>query len=148
LITRYEPVIETPKAEEFRDYDHFAGRFDRRFINESEIQGLWNSKSAQHGGKYKPSDFRRFGSQGKQVMENFLRLFVEVNTEGKCYSERSGHMCLEQYHNTNHQGGRDIRITHTLGFGRVGYSSEFMRCGNGSYGLVANKNEFIHLEDD
>jgi hypothetical protein len=148
LVTRYEPVIETSRADEFRSLADFASRFDRRFINESEIQSLWNSTSAQHGGKYKPSDFHRFGHRGKQVMDRFLQLFVDVNTEGKCYSERSGHLCLEQYHNTNYHSGRDIRITHTLGLGRVGYASEFMGCGNGSYGLVANKNEFLHLEND
>jgi hypothetical protein len=147
-VIKYEPVIETSGAEEFSSLAEFASRFDRRFINESEIQSLWNSKSAQHGGRYKPSDFRRFGHRGKQVMERFLQLFVDVNTEGKCYSDRSGHKCLEQYYATNYHSGRDIRITHTLGLGRVGYASEFMKCGNGSYGLVANKNEFIHLEDD
>lgn len=147
-VVKYEPVIENPEVDEFRDYEHFAGRFDRRFITESEIQKLWAGTSAQHGGKYKPSDFRRLGPQGKQVMRQFLGLFVNVNTEGKCYFERSGHKTLEEYHNTSHRIGRDIRITHTLGRGSIYYASEFKGCGNGSYGLIANQNEFLHLEDD
>lgn len=148
LVTRYEPVIPVQTKDEFSSLAEFASHFDRRFITESEIQKLWAGTSAQHGGKYKPSDFRRFGPQGKKVMEQFLQLFADVNTEGKCYFDHSGRKHLEQYHNTDHHSGRDIKISHTLGQQYVHYASEFMRCGNGSYGLIANKNEFLHLEND
>jgi hypothetical protein len=147
LITQYEPVI---KTDEFRDYDHFASKFDRRFINESEILKLWNSHSAQHGGKYKPSDFHKYGPQGKKVLKDFLRLFMDVNTEGKCYvanGTQTGSKTLSQRYNTNHHTGRDISIAHTLGQEWVRYISVSFRI-HGSYGLVANMNEFLPLEND
>jgi len=79
----------------------------------------------------------------------FLKLFVDLNTEGKCYFEQSsGRKTLTQCHQTNHRLGRDITIEHTLGQGKVYYSSEYQGCGNGRYGLLANKNEFLWLEDD
>jgi hypothetical protein len=81
-------------------------------------------------------------------MEGFLRLFVDVNTEGKCYFDRSERKILTQDYQTHHHTGRDIEISHTLGHQYVYYASEFQGCGNGRYGLVANKNEFLHLEDD
>jgi hypothetical protein len=149
LVTKYEPVLPVQTKDEFESVAEFATRFDRRFITESEIQKLWAGTSAQHGGKYTPSDFHRLGPQGKRVLYNFLRLFMDVeDTEGKYYFERSGHKCLEQYHNTHSNGGRDIKISHTLGQGYVYYASEFKGCGNGSYGLIANENEFLHLEND
>jgi hypothetical protein len=147
-VTKYEPVIKTRRKDEFSSYEDFARKFDRRFITESEIQKLWNGTSAQHGGKYVPSDFKRIGPAGRKVLNQFLQLFADVNTEGKCYSLRSNNKILESYHHTSCQLGRDIRISHTLGQGKVYYSSEFKGYGNGRYGLLANKNEYLHLEDD
>jgi hypothetical protein len=151
-VVKYEPVIEDNK-DKFSSYEKFAAKFDRRFMPESEIQSLWNSRSGQHGGQYKPSDFHRIGPQGKRVLSNFLRLFVDWNTEGKCYIEHKyddGKITktLSERHKTYHRLGRDITIEHTLGIPRVFYSSEYQGCGNGRYGLLANKNEFLWLEDD
>ncbi len=154
-VVRYEPVIEPEKKDEFSSLAEFASRFDRRFITESEIQKLWAGHSAQHGGKYKPSDFRRIGPEGKKVLNSFLLLFADVDTEGKCYlvrhlavGDKPQRKSLDSCHLSHHRLGRDIRISHTLGVGYVGYSSEFHGCANGSYGLLANKNEFLHLEND
>jgi hypothetical protein len=147
-VIKYEPVIKIRRKDEFSSYEDFARKFDRRFITESEIQKLWNGTSAQHGGKYVPSDFKRIGPAGRKVLNQFLQLFADVNTEGKCYSLRSNNKVLESYHHTSCQLGRDIRISHTLGQGKVYYSSEFKGYGNGRYGLLANKNEYLHLEDD
>lgn len=149
FVTRYEPVIPAADADEFKSYEQFAAKFDRRFITETMIQDLWNSKSGQHGGKYKPSDFHRIGPKGKQVLENFLRWFVDVNdTVGQHYYQHDKYKCLNQRRDSYHHFGRDISISHTLGIPRVSYSSEYHGCGNGRYGLLANKNEFLWLEDD
>ena len=43
---------------EFKGIEEFAKRFDKRFITLEQINKLWNSKSAQHGGKYNKKDFR------------------------------------------------------------------------------------------
>jgi hypothetical protein len=153
-VVKYEPVIadSVTLSREFKSYEQFARKFDRRFITESEIQNFWNSKSNQHGGRYKPSDFHKIGPRGKYVLENFLRLFVNVETEGKCYLENEYNgkkykFLTERYHSNCHLG-RDITISHTLGQPIVHYSSEYPGCGNGRYGLLANKNEFLWLEDD
>jgi|WetSurMetagenome_2_1015567.scaffolds.fasta_scaffold244894_2 hypothetical protein len=147
-VIKYEPVLQPETKDEFNTLAEFASRFDQRFITQSEISRLWAGTSAQHGGKYKPSDFHRIGPQGKKVLNSFLQLFVDVNTEGKCYCVRGDQRSLESYHHSQHQLGRDIRLSHTLGKGYVRYSSEYPGRGNGRYGLLANKNEFLWLEDD
>jgi hypothetical protein len=154
-VIKYEPVLQPETKDEFSSLAEFASRFDRRFITESEIQKLWAGYSAQHGGKYKPSDFHRIGPEGKKVLNSFLQLFADVNTEGKCYQVRhlvvgakEQRRSLDSYHLSHHRLGRDIRISHTMGIGHVSYSSEYHGCGNGRYGLLANKNEFLWLEDD
>lgn len=150
LVTRYEPVIRTERATaEFKSYEQFAAKFDRRFITDDMIKDLWNSKSAQHGGRYCPSDFHRIGPKGKEVLDLFLRLFKDVNdTVGEHYHESDGYKYLRHGRNAYHPSGRDISLSHTLGVPRVSYSSEYSGCGNGRYGMLANKNEFLWLEDD
>ena len=131
-----------PVAHSTFNYEKFAARFDRRFISDSMIQDLWNSKSAQHGGKYDLSDFHKIGPKGKRVLDLFLRLFIDINTEGSCYFERTieekKFKTLSQRLGSHHHLGRDITIEHTLGIPRVSYSSEYHNCANGRYGLSAN----------
>jgi len=151
-VVKYEVILDEVQ-DEFKSYEKFAAKFDRRFMPDAEILSLWNSKSGQHGGRYKPSDFHKIGPRGKQVLNNFLRLFVDWNTEGKCYiathhDNGTVTKVLSDRYRTYHQFGRNITIEHTLGIPRVFYSSEYCNSCNGRYGLLANKNEFLHLEDD
>lgn len=150
-VVKYE-IVQDTRDDEFKSYEKFAAKFDRRFITDSQIQGLWNSKSAQHGGRYSPSDFHKIGPKGKRVLNQFLQLFVDINTEGSCYFEQTYKgqttKTLSQRLGSYHHFGRDITIAHTLGLPRVSYSSEYHNCGNGRYGLLANKNEFLWMEDD
>lgn len=146
----FEPVVDRSKKDEFDSYEDFKKKFDPLFISDAQIQGLWNSRSAQHGGKYVPSDFHRLGKRGKEVLARFLQSFKGVpGTEGTpCYREtKYGTHLSERYYSYCHTG-RDITIEHRLGNDVVHYSSEYHGCGNGRYGLIVNKNEFLWMEDD
>jgi hypothetical protein len=158
-IVKYEPVLDTydggAGSDHFTSYEQFKKKFDLFFITEAEVRKLWDGTSAQHGGKYLKSDFRRLGRQGKWVMEQFLRFFKGISnggnipgycleTDGKYFYTRADYtsMSNRQYF------GRDIHMTHQTNLDWVYYASEFPGCGNGRYGLIANKHEFLHLEDD
>ena len=149
-IARYEPVAKT--SDEFTSYEQFKAKFDMLFVTEGEIQSLWNSTSCQHGGKYKKSDFRQMGPQGLRVMKDFLECFKGINEGGENtpgyvkYDET--HYTLGRRYTSYHQLGRDIHISHQTNVPRVFYASEYHGCGNGRYGMVANKREFLWLEDD
>jgi hypothetical protein len=153
LVTRYEPVIPSLAKDEFKSFEQFAAKFDLFFITQSEISRLWNGKSSQHGGRYKPSDFHRIGRRGKETLERFLRFFsLDATEKSPCYIESAygGYYLNEKYKSmsTHEHFGRDISIEHRVGAEFVHYSSEYPGCGNGRYGLLANKNEFLWLEDD
>jgi hypothetical protein len=146
-----EPVFDD-KKDEFSSFDRFKSKFDSRFITDAEVQKLWDGTSCQHGGKYRPSDFRRLGTEGKRVMARFLARFKNVNEPTPSYMKRDDHLTLEEYYNSNGRPssnfGRDIKISHQTNLEWVCYSSEYPGCGNGRYGLIANEHEFLWLEDD
>lgn len=148
LVTRYEPVIPSLAKDEFKSFEQFAAKFDLFFITQSEISRLWNGKSSQHGGRYKPSDFHRIGPQGKKVLERFLTRFKGINNPDRSLYIDSHGLRLSERYDSYHNFGRDICIEHAAANEFVFYSSEFHRCGNGRYGLLANKKEFLWLEDD
>ena len=158
-IVKYEPVLDPhdggAESDEFKSYEQFKKKFDLFFITEEEIQKLWDGTSGQHGGKYRKSDFRRLGRQGKWVMEQFLRFFKGISnggdlpgyrleTDGKYFITRADYTSTS----TNMNIGRDIHMTHQTNLGWVYFASEYPGCGNGRYGLIANKHEFLWLEDD
>jgi hypothetical protein len=142
------------KADVFNSLEEFAKKFDKRFITDEEIKSLWESKSGQHGGQYRPSDFRRVS----KVMKNQVKQFVETvqdiriwkGTKGplKGFCELDKRYYCSVEHESWHTSGRDIKIEYMLGGEHVYYKSEFHRCGNGSYGLLATENTWLHLEDD
>lgn len=151
-IKAYEPVIES--LDEFKTYEDFKKMFDLQFITEDQIKNLWNSTSAQHGGKYKPSDFKPVSSSARQALQWFLAGFKGVNNtdpstyteytfEGSTYRTLTG-----TYYGRGGNNSRDIRISHRLGSPQVGYSSEYQGCGNGRYGILATKSTYLWLEDD
>ena len=137
------------KPPRFRTYEQFKARFDLRFITEDFIKELWNGTSAQHGGKYVPSDFKRLGPTGSRVMRDFLaRGFEKVTYDSNLLSNSKTRNALHAQHKTYGNGGRDISISYSEGFNRVHYASEFPGCGNGMYGLIANERYFLWLEND
>lgn len=153
-ISSYEPVIESHDS--FKSYEDFEKKFDKNFITEELIKQLWSEKSSQHGGNYKPSDFRSISSAGKEALRSFLRSFKGINnTDTSTYSERKSlegdsiyHTCSGQYYGGGGSQSRDIRISHVMGNNLVHYSSEYHNCGNGRYGLLASKSTYLWLEDD
>lgn len=149
LVTKYEPVINSAK-DEFDIFEKFKAKFDPSYITEEGIQSLWDSKSSQHGGDYRPSDFRKIGKVGKQVLRRFLTTFKGINdTPEECYRFMCGDIkYISERHTAYRHPGRDISISHSLGVPYVHYSSEYSGCGNGRYGILANKNEYLWLEDD
>jgi hypothetical protein len=151
-IVKYEPVTEKNRSQEFLFYEQFKARFDPFFITEAEIQKLWNEKSAQHGGRYRPADFHSIGPRGKGVIEDFLRNFKGISSTDPNallgYHTYDNSLYLESRYTAYHHMGRDIKISHRAGNGFVWYSSEYSGCGNGRYGIVANKNTFLWCEDD
>lgn len=148
LITRYEPVIPSQTRDEFKSLEQFAAKFDPYFITQSEISRLWNGKSSQHGGQYKPSDFHRIGPQGLKVLERFLTRFKGINNPDRSQYHESSGLRLSERYDSYHHFGRDICIEHAAANEYVFYTSEFHDCGNGRYGLLANKKEFLWIEDD
>jgi len=148
-IKKWELVLDNKAVNKFNDYDDFLRRFDLQFITEAEVKKLWNGTSAQHGGQYRPSDFRQMGKQGKKVMQRFLNTFTHIdNPDTTRYHVTKDSTNYTEYYRTHHHSGRDISISHNAIVPYVWYSSEYAGCGNGSYGLVATKNTWIHLEDD
>jgi len=141
-------LVDVQKGSEFKSFEQFQKKFDPRFISPDYIKNLWLSKSAQHGERYRRDDFRKIGPVGKKVLKEFLYYFKDISEHGPGYTERNGRFILERSHHTDHHLGRDIRISHETGRPCVFYSSEYQGCGNGRYGLLANENEFLWLEDD
>jgi hypothetical protein len=162
LVERYEPVVDglVDKTQAFATYEQFRKKFDLLFISDAEILRLWNGTSSQTGNKYTPADFHKIGPVGRKVLEDFMRRFNGVNnTDTASYREvvtpdHTGKQppttmyYLSAGHESYRHSGRDIQISHRLGLGYVHYSSEYAGCGNGRYGLVANRSEFLWLEDD
>ena len=151
LITKYEIV--SPKSNEFQSYEEFKRKFDPLFITEDEIKKLWNGHSSQHGGKYTRQDFHKIGPRGREVLKRFLRGFQGVSNAptaayGNSYLDDADYKVLREYYKSYRHTGRDINISHQTNCNNVFYSSEFHCCGNGRYGIMANKNEFLHIEDD
>ena len=144
------------KADVFNSLEEFAKRFDKRFITDEGIKSLWESKSGQHGGQYRPSDFRQVSKVMKNKVKNFVEIVKDIralkdatNPPPKFVkNEYSKKFSYDEYYYSNHHAGRDITIYYTLGSKYISYSSEFHRCGNGSYGILATKNTWLHLEDD
>jgi len=156
-IERFEPVIDeekTPKT--FSSYEAFRDKFDLKFISEDQIKKLYTETSAQTGERYTPSDFRRIGPVGHQTLRTFLESFegVDATEPGGGYVKRSSlnnqfYHVLEARHISNGGNlGRDITISHRFGQDMVYYASEYPGCGNGRYGILANKNEYLWMEDD
>jgi len=148
-IKKWELVLKGMESDKFKNYETFRKKFDTRFITEIEIEKLWKGRSNQHGGQYRPSDFKQMGPRGREVMKRFITHFTDVtNPDKSAYRETSyGTYLSERYHSSHHTG-RDISISHNIECPYVHYSSEYQGCGNGSYGLVANKRTWLHLEDD
>lgn len=152
-IQAYEPVIDS--VDEFKTYEDFKKKFDTQFITENQIKNLWESTSAQHGGKYKPSDFKPISKSGKEALRYFLVDFKGVtSTDPTGYRDytfdnvTTKHITGTYYGSGGGNGSRDIRIGHRLGSPQVSYSSEYHGTGNGSYGLLATKSTYLWLEDD
>jgi hypothetical protein len=157
LITKYEVMLKT-EPQEFESYEKFKAKFDPQFITDTALKDLWNTNSAQHGGQYAPSDFKALSRDAKIALTNFLRNFKGVtNTDTTAYT-KSGCDEKEYYSLTSREynSKRDITISHGIiksgdvitPRDTVSYSSEFKGTGNGRYGLIVNKNTYLHLEDD
>jgi hypothetical protein len=160
-VVKYEPVLEQDKevSDEFKTFEQFKARFDPQFISEAKIQELWNENSSQTGQRYRRSDFHHIGREGQQVLTRFLHFFKGVGTGNNApgYSKStyknpdgSEYYTLSEHYTSNGRGrfGRDITISHQTNQNIVHYSSEFPGCGNGRYGILANRKYFLHLEDD
>ena len=150
LITKLEFIHDDY---EFKSYEEFKKKFDTRFINESQILNLWSGTSSQHGKKYNKKDFRKISKRGKEVMDRFLKHFTNINECNEHYHKSDLYkneevFILKAKHDSWTNSGRDITISHQTNAPHIFYSSEYHGCLNGRYGLVANKHEFLHLEDD
>lgn len=148
-LVRYELVDRRPAS--FPSLERFRKRFDPRFATDAEVERLFNQNSGQHGGRYRPNDFRRLHEKGLMAADKFMRHFKGVEatepTEGYVRN-KNGHHYLTVWQNSWHPSGRDITISHRLGLGYVWYSSKYYRCGNGRYGLLVTPKTFLWMEDD
>jgi len=153
LIESWEPIPR--RSTEFRDYQEFAKKIDRRFMDEKGIKDLWNSKSGQHGGQYRPNDFRKLSKTGIRLVKEFMHYFNGIDAEPsegyRDVSEGDNKVLSRKHYSTgqmNSQFGRDITVSHQTNIPRVYWSSEYPGCGNGRYGLLVNEREYLWLEDD
>jgi hypothetical protein len=157
-IVKYEPVFDEVSDDAFKSYEEFREKFDLYFITEAQIQSLWNEKSAQHGGQYRKSDFHRIGSKGLRCLERFLGFYRGISNgngagrpgylEKKPDPPYQGYHILSMHAESHHHLGRHITISHQTNIDHVYYASEYDGCANGRYGLLANRREFLWLEDD
>lgn len=145
-IVSYAPVVSS--VDTFTSYEAFKRKFDPIFITDSEISKLWNSTSSQTGVKYRPSDFKSLGREGVRLVRRFLNNFKGVQADNQGYVNSGYGDYLSLHHYSNGSRGRDLKVSHNKGGGYVYYASEFPGCGNGTYGLIANKYTYLHLEDD
>lgn len=153
-------------SEHFDSYEQFKRKFDPRFIKEERIKQLWEEGSPQHGGKYLKSDFRPLGKSGRELMKRFLKQFTTVGEKTSYYHRApkyepvnrntsplkdQGYDVLAHYHYTNstsRQAGRDLTISASTQAPCVWYSSEYPGCGNGDYGIIATKSNYLYIEKD
>ena len=148
-------TIET-KNREFIDFAEFSKKFDRRFISDFEVKKLWETNSCQTGKRYSKLDFKKTGIVMRNCIQSFLLQFKNIHEPTNFYRKSQFDkttlkqtLCLYSYR-TNGSGvaGRDITIEHHIERDYVMVSSEFPGCGNGSYYLLANEKELLHLEND
>jgi hypothetical protein len=153
-VESYEPVRST--VDEFTSFEQFRKKFDTFFITEELIEQLWNEKSAQHGERYKPSDFRPVSKAGKEALRMFLPRFKGVNnTDTSTYSSRTYEGVISYYVEGRYYGrsntcafSRDVTVSHQMGFNRVFYCSEQTGGGREHNGLLVNRSTYLWLEDD
>jgi hypothetical protein len=148
-VIKYEPV---PTNDTFKSKEAFAKKFNPDWITTARIDELWNSKSTQTGKQYAPSDFKSLSTKGKWLLNQFLQ-YYKKDFSGNFYRESTAFlpkkvMIYSERHKTMGPGGRDITLSHQEGRDWIDYASEFPGCGNGTYGIIANRNEYLHLEDD
>ena len=151
-VVAYEVVLKNRK-DEFKSFEQFKAKFDPKFILDDLVKDLWNSKSGQHGGKYRPSDFRRLGPVGRDLVRQlYANGFTDIRNvtyeDGKVRNSSNGARLYVRHYSYGGKGnfGRDITIEAMAG--RIGYSSEYPGCGNGRYGLLVTERTFLWLEDD
>jgi hypothetical protein len=131
-------------------YEKFLKYFDLKYIAEEKVMSLWNDRGTR---TWRKKDFKPMGSTAKRTFTEFNERFKGITDIA---SELSGAYCNNGYGNKelrrHHSGygnrSRDITVSHQQGTGYVYYASEFRGCGNGSYGFVARKNVWLHIEDD
>lgn len=126
------------KSNDFATFEEFKAMFDTNYVQESEIQKLWDSTSAQHGGKYCRSDFRTVSPRNRQYINEFMTKLGNINNPMKL------RLTWGAYGPT----GRDITISHQENSPYITFSSEFNNCDNGSYYLLVGANRIMHLEND
>lgn len=160
-VIKYEPVPEADhgkKDYEFSTYEQFKAKFDPAYITEDEMIKLWNEKSPQTCNRYNKKDFRKISPRGKIAVDRFLLSFRGVtNADPITYKQTSDffkkeekyHLLKVYEHATSVvRTARDVTVSHRLGNPYIHYASEYAGTGNGSYGILANKNEYLHTEDD
>jgi hypothetical protein len=152
-IDYYEPIPSS--ADQFNCYEDFKKMFDPFFIEESQILSLWNSTSAQHGEKYKPSDFKKLNKSARSALRMFLINFKGIdNTDKSFYTKRI--IGNKEYYNLsgnyygsgNSNSSRDTRISHQFGMSWVGYTSEVFGGGPNTNGIIASKSKYLWTEND
>lgn len=147
-IKSIEPLLETSIY--FKDYEEFKKKFNPLFITEDEIYRLFNETSYS-GQRFNKTDFRTIGKRGREVLKQFMVHFKGVTKgggEGYTKSFHGDYKILHKHYSSYRHPGRDITIEHNENIEYVWYSSEKHGCGNGRYGLVVNRNEYLWLEDD
>jgi len=145
LVEKIMPLSDTDR---FDTYEAFARRFDPAFNDETFIRSLWDGGSSQHGGPFRPSDFKTIGKAGKRLLSRFLRCYEQ---DGKLVVTGGPGAWLSMEHSAESAAGRDIKIEHhpgTTGPRRTFWTSEFAGCANGQYYVLANRHRILHLEND
>lgn len=168
VVSRIEPIIEhietveldKKKTKDFINYNDFLNQFDTSLFDVKEIEKLWqeNVEYKEKNGyfRYHRTDFKVMGKQGLKIWKRFREQWkglspIAQEVSGvytKGYGDTKVFSVYYRCYGMSRGKGRDITISHTLGCPYIHYSSEYAGCGNGSYGLVARNNVWLHIEDD
>lgn len=131
-------------------YEKFLKHFDIKYIAEAKVKSLWEDRGTR---VWRKKDFKSMGSTAKRTFREFDERFkgitdIASELSGAYSSNGYGNKELRRHHSGYGNRSRDITVSHQQGTGYIYYASEFRGCGNGSYGVVARKNIWLHIEDD
>lgn len=125
---------------DFKDFQEFINRFHPDFITRKELKNLWNDPH----GVYNKRNFRALNDKALNVLKDFKKKFKGLNNT----DHYKGDFLTCRSWRTYDPRSKNVTISHSKKAEFINISLERAGTCNGSYGLIANNREYLHLEDD